>query len=182
MPSELTEDFADQLIDLARAHNVDSGQRRPWDELAREAAGRWLTELEGLLDPLHDELDATLRDTATVELDHTTLVHGDFHLRNCLVRDGRVSGVFDWEIAGAGDWRFDLVNLAFTASRYPDRSSGAARTAITTAVRAECDDATAAFMMACQTLRALSLVAARRPHQLERAARMMQYTLGDWWT
>jgi thiamine kinase-like enzyme len=41
------------------------------------------------------------------------IVHGDFHHRNLLVADGRVSAVVDWDDADVGDPAFDLVTLAF---------------------------------------------------------------------
>jgi aminoglycoside phosphotransferase (APT) family kinase protein len=43
------------------------------------------------------------------------IVHWDFTPDNVLVRDGRVTGVIDWEGVRAGDPRFDLVTLAFYA-------------------------------------------------------------------
>jgi aminoglycoside phosphotransferase (APT) family kinase protein len=43
------------------------------------------------------------------------IVHWDFTPDNVLVRDGRVSGVIDWEGVRAGDPAFDLVTLAFYA-------------------------------------------------------------------
>lgn len=43
------------------------------------------------------------------------IVHWDFTPDNVLVRDGRVTGVIDWEGVRAGDPVFDLVTLAFYA-------------------------------------------------------------------
>jgi aminoglycoside phosphotransferase (APT) family kinase protein len=40
------------------------------------------------------------------------LVHGDFRIGNCLIADGRVTGVLDWELSFVGDPRFDLGYLA----------------------------------------------------------------------
>jgi aminoglycoside phosphotransferase (APT) family kinase protein len=51
------------------------------------------------------------------ELD--AIVHWDFTPDNVLTRDGRVSGVIDWEGARRGDPRFDLVTLAFYAPGTP---------------------------------------------------------------
>jgi aminoglycoside phosphotransferase (APT) family kinase protein len=48
-----------------------------------------------------------------------TIVHWDFTPDNVLVRDGRVSGVIDWEGVRAGDPAFDLVTLAFYAPGTP---------------------------------------------------------------
>jgi len=43
------------------------------------------------------------------------IVHWDFTPDNLLVRDGRVTGVIDWEGVRPGDPWFDLVTLAFYA-------------------------------------------------------------------
>ena len=45
----------------------------------------------------------------------SAIVHWDFTPDNVLVRDGRVTGVIDWEGVRAGDPQFDLVTLAFYA-------------------------------------------------------------------
>ena len=44
------------------------------------------------------------------------LVHGDYRIGNCLVDEGRVTGVLDWELAYLGDPRFDLGYLALAYS------------------------------------------------------------------
>ncbi|MFJ1613620.1 phosphotransferase [Streptomyces sp. NPDC088251] len=41
------------------------------------------------------------------------VVHQDFHHGNLLAVDGTVTGVVDWDGAGRGDRRFDLVTLRF---------------------------------------------------------------------
>jgi hypothetical protein len=41
------------------------------------------------------------------------VVHQDFHANNMLAVDGRITGVIDWDGAGRGDARFDLVTLRF---------------------------------------------------------------------
>ncbi|MFG2626777.1 phosphotransferase [Streptomyces sp. NPDC048473] len=41
------------------------------------------------------------------------VVHQDFHHGNLLALDGSVTGVIDWDGAGRGDRRFDLVTLRF---------------------------------------------------------------------
>ncbi|MFE7620850.1 phosphotransferase [Streptomyces sp. NPDC057496] len=41
------------------------------------------------------------------------VVHQDFHHGNLLAVDGAVTGVVDWDGAGRGDRRFDLVTLRF---------------------------------------------------------------------
>jgi aminoglycoside phosphotransferase (APT) family kinase protein len=182
VPSMFTVGHAEQLIALACRHDIDSGERRPWDALAREASRRALAELEPLPDRFDETLSSMLGDTENIALAQTTIVHGDFHHRNFLVDDGRVTGVFDWDIAGPGDWRFDLVNLAFACQMYPKTVEPAALSAVMDEVREHCDVPVAAFLTACQTLRALSMIRAQRPEWIERASRRMQSALARWWT
>lgn len=51
------------------------------------------------------------------------LVHGDFRLGNLMARDGRLSGVLDWELAHLGDPVEDLAYACMTVWRFsrPDR-------------------------------------------------------------
>ena len=156
--------------------------RRPWDALAREASRRALAALEPLPDRFDETLGAVLDDTEDLALAQTTIVHGDFHHRNLLVDKGRVTGVFDWDIAGPGDWRFDLVNLAFACQMYPRTCEPDALATVVAAVHEHCDAPTAAFLTACQTLRALSMLRERRPDWVEPASRRMQSTFVGLWT
>jgi Phosphotransferase enzyme family len=182
VPSMFTVGQAEQLIALACRHDIDSGKRRPWDALAREASRRALAETGPLPNRFDETLSGMLGATENIALAQTTIVHGDFHHRNFLVDDGRVTGVFDWDIAGPGDWRFDLVTLAFACQMYPKSCEPEALVTVIAAVRKYCDAPTAAFLTACQTLRALSLLRRNRPGWLEPASRRMQATLGQWWT
>jgi aminoglycoside phosphotransferase (APT) family kinase protein len=181
VPQMFTADHAAQLVGLACRHDVDSGMRRPWDAQARAASRRALTELGPLPERFDETLGAVLRETEGVALAQTTVVHGDFHHRNFLVHDGRVTGVFDWDIAGPGDWRFDLVCLAFACQMYPKTCDAEALAIVIAAVREHCDAPTAAFLTACQTLRALSMLRARRPEWVEPASRRMRSTGAQWW-
>jgi hypothetical protein len=47
----------------------------------------------------------------------------------------------DWDIAGAGDWRFDLVNLAFACQLYPSSCAAGVLEVVVSAVNAACDSA-----------------------------------------
>ena len=181
VPDVLDEPRAQQLIGLAREHNVEAGAVRAWDKLAREVAERWTRGLGPLPNGFDAQLAAVLRDTADVELSHTTVVHGDFHHRNCLVTGDTVTGIFDWDIAGAGDWRFDLVCLAFACAIAPKSCQPAAAEAVQAATHAECDGPTAAFLMACQTLRILSMTQAARPAALDRTSERLESALVGWW-
>ncbi|HZZ46897.1 MAG TPA: phosphotransferase family protein [Pseudonocardia sp.] len=47
------------------------------------------------------------------------LVHGDYRPGNCLIQDGRLSAILDWELSFFGDPRFDLgyLSLEYTAGK-----------------------------------------------------------------
>ena len=182
VPSMFTVGHAEQLVALACRHDIDAGERRPWDALAREASWRALAELGPLPDRFDDTLRGTLDDTASLSLAQATVVHGDFHHRNLLVEHGRVTGVFDWDIASPGDWRFDLVSLAFACQMYPKTCDPDALATVIAAVQEHCDAPTSAFLMACQTLRSLSNLRRRHPDRVEPASRWMQATLAHWWS
>ena len=93
-----------------------------------------------------------------------------------------MSGVFDWDIACAGEWRFDLVNLAFGCQMYPKTCEPDALAIVIAAVHEYCDAPTAAFLMACQTLRSLSQLRRSQPDWVEPASQRMQASLVQWWT
>ena len=181
VPSMFTFGHAEQLVALACRHAIDSGESRPWDELAREISWRALAEVGPLPDRFDETLRGTLTETRDLSLAQTTIVHCDFHHRNILVEGGRVTGVFDWDIATPGDWRFDLVCLAFVCQMYPKTCEPDALATVITAVHDHCDAPTAAFLMACQTLRGLSQLRRGQPDRVEPASRAMQATLLQWW-
>ena len=175
----LTLNHATQLIALAGRHDVDSGLRRPWREDAIAAARGWLHSTP--VDPTDARVLAAALDRGEgAEILQTTIVHGDFHHGNALVAGDEVTGVLDWEIAGPGDWRFDLVMLAFGCHIRPDLCEPAAAALVTEAVRSRCSDDVAALMMACQVLRLASMTAARSPGRSARACGRMVAALHDW--
>ena len=181
VPSMLTVGYAEQLVALACRHAIDSGDSRPWDDLARELSWQALAEMGPLPDRFEEILEGTLTETRDLSLAQTTIVHCDFHHRNFLAEDGRVTGVFDWDIATPGDWRFDLVCLAFACQMYPKTCEPDALATVITAVHEHCDAPTAAFLMAVQTLRSLSQLRRGQPARVESASRAMQATLLHWW-
>jgi aminoglycoside phosphotransferase (APT) family kinase protein len=103
---------------LAALHRVDfeaaglSGFGRPAGYLARQVA-RWRGQYEQhrVRDlPLFDELGDWLEGNRPAE-GPPAILHGDFHLDNCLITPGpptRVSAIIDWELATVGDPLVDL--------------------------------------------------------------------------
>jgi aminoglycoside phosphotransferase (APT) family kinase protein len=183
VPAVFSVGHAEQLVALAQRHDIDAGMQQPWGDIARDISRRALADLAPLPDRFDETLRAVVDGTDDVRLAQTTIVHGDFHHRNFLVDDaGRVTGVFDWDIAGPGDWRFDLVNLAFACQMYPKTCEADALGAVIAAVHEHCDAPTAAFLTACQTLRALSMLKSRHVDWVEPASRRMRATLVEWWS
>jgi aminoglycoside phosphotransferase (APT) family kinase protein len=175
----LTLTHAEQLVSLASRHDVDSGLRRPWREDAIAAARGWLDSTP--IDPADARVLAAALDRGEgAEILQTTIVHGDFHHANALVAGDEVTGVIDWEIAGPGDWRFDLVMLAFGCHIAPGSCEAAASELVTEAVRSQCPDDVAALMMACQVLRMASMTAARSPDRSAKACGRMVAALDPW--
>jgi aminoglycoside phosphotransferase (APT) family kinase protein len=128
---------ADALVDaLAALHTLDweaaglAGLGRPAGFLRRQPE-RWLRHWRSsatrplpAMERLAEWLSAHLPDPGP-----TGVLHGDFHLDNCLfsTRGARLAAVIDWELATVGDPLLDLgLLLAFWGER-PHPSPGFAR-------------------------------------------------------
>ena len=104
---------------LARLHRVDyeavglgEGYGRPGNYFARQI-GRWSKQYRASktedipeMDSLMDWLPANIPDD-----DLTTIVHGDYSIRNCIVHptEPRVAAVLDWELSTLGHPNGDLA-------------------------------------------------------------------------
>ena len=120
---DLDRSMVEALVELARRHHAGAGR----DGAAFRAwlVGSLRTGCDGycLHAPLerHDARTRLLlgrvreigRRLNPVDVPAGGIVHRDFHHRNVLWDDGRVSAVVDWEDSGPGDPAFDLVTLAF---------------------------------------------------------------------
>lgn len=69
-------------------------------------------------DPVIEAAYAWMRDRVPDAVE-PSLVHGDYRPGNCLIDDGRVSAILDWELCHFGDPRFDLgyLTLDYTAGK-----------------------------------------------------------------
>jgi aminoglycoside phosphotransferase (APT) family kinase protein len=70
-------------------------------------------------DPVVDEAYAWVRSRRPDEVP-PSLVHGDYRIGNCLIDDGRISAILDWELSFIGDPRFDLgyMSLDYHAGKF----------------------------------------------------------------
>ncbi|GAB91489.1 phosphotransferase family protein [Gordonia rhizosphera] len=111
---------------LARIHTVDLdavglsdlASHKPY---APRQLKRWSTQWEQSKTREIPELDAlTRRLAATMPEQHeTTLVHGDFHLRNVMIdpASGAVTAALDWELSTLGD---PLADIGSTLAYWPE--------------------------------------------------------------
>jgi Ser/Thr protein kinase RdoA (MazF antagonist) len=122
VPARLTAGHMRQVLSLAERHAGMAGDSPSvWRSYVRAA-------LSGAHEPgrvafarathadaarLLDEIHALAPRVAGLTLPDGDVVHGDFHHENLLVDGERVTAVFDWEQATAGDWRYDVSWLAF---------------------------------------------------------------------
>ena len=128
IPDELTVELADELLDLVALEQGLAPEGGSW-------ADSLLAQFRGDADwPRHDgpravapsivdELVALGARSEGLVLPEADVVHGDYHQRNLLTIDGRVSAVFDWEGAHTGDCRFDGFVLGYWARAVPDFAS-----------------------------------------------------------
>jgi aminoglycoside phosphotransferase (APT) family kinase protein len=194
VPERLTAGHAGQLLALAERHAGMGGGPRP------AAAPRWASYVRDALAGAHrPERVASLRasraDAARLAdevhergewmaaqlVRSSDVVHGDFHHRNVLVDGDRVTAVFDWEQATPGDWRYDVLWLAFWTRvdvRGVDRAAadlveGRARELLTPAERAAYAGLT--------TLRILDMFAHHWPDRLALATGWCESLLAPAW-
>jgi hygromycin-B 4-O-kinase len=93
-------------------------------------AGRWRDVLERTLEDARRDLSGAMADR---RCDVTTLlsayerlinccgedrglIHGDYGSNNVLAKEGRVTGVLDWDLAMVGDPLYDVANVYFWAT------------------------------------------------------------------
>jgi aminoglycoside phosphotransferase (APT) family kinase protein len=117
--------YATELVDaLAAIHALPAAQLR--GVVAERGFVATLDHWQGVHhemqlvhDPIVEEAYAWAR-TRVPDPVEARLVHGDYRIGNCLVHDGHVTGVLDWELAFVGDPRFDLgyIDLAYHAGKF----------------------------------------------------------------
>ena len=127
------------------------------------------------------ELEAIVECDGALELFDDSVMHCDFHHRNYLAEGDVVTGVFDWEIATAGDWRFDLFTLAFWTTIYRTGIEREARELITARLHEVCPPAVLAFFSACQSLRQIDFDGRMHPERLGMLVEAIERRIGPWW-
>ena len=108
-PRGLATDLADHLaaihrIDATRA--AEAATPQSFQQRIDHWQGVW--EAQRLVrDPVIDEAYRWVRSREPDPV-APALVHGDYRIGNCLIDDGRITAILDWELSYVGDPRFDL--------------------------------------------------------------------------
>jgi aminoglycoside phosphotransferase (APT) family kinase protein len=109
----LTHALADiHAVDISKVGLADLASHKPYAQRQlKRWAGQWERSKTREL-PALDDLTSRLI-AAVPEQRETTLVHGDFHLRNVITvpETGEVSGVLDWELSTLGEPLADMGSM-----------------------------------------------------------------------
>lgn len=183
VPDAMTPAHARRLVELAAMHRDIAGESYDW---RRFAVDRMREHLQTVVQdqravPLAHELAAVMERSEGVEIRQHDVVHADFHHRNYLAIDDEVTGVFDWEFAMPGDWRTDLVNLAFWAALLPGQILHDAASIIIDEAFTACPPDLLAFLVAYQSLRHLDFDVRVHPERVEFIAHGIETQIAPWW-
>jgi aminoglycoside phosphotransferase (APT) family kinase protein len=88
------------LEDFGRPEGFMPRQVARWTRQLADSRSREIDGIERLADELRDSVPQQL---------YASIVHGDYRLDNCLVRDGSIAAVLDWEMSTLGDPLSDLA-------------------------------------------------------------------------
>lgn len=181
VPTVTTAAHIAALLELAERHIDFAGETLDWQAAAARKTARSLEVAAESAPVLAAELSQVLDRTSHIKLRQGDVVHSDFHHQNLLVIGDEVTGVFDWEIATPGDWRFDVVTLAFWSSMVPGQVPADARAMVYEQMTAICAPAELAFMAAVLAARQLAFEASTHPDRIARFAEGLQHVVAPWW-
>ena len=181
VPGEMTTAHAEALLGLAERHAGFAEEAFDWQSAALRQTRRSLDIARSVAPELVAELEQAVERADGIELRRGDVVHSDFHHRNFLAEGDRVTGVFDWEIASPGDWRFDVVALAFWLSMVPASASEEARRLVRSKAESLRDPGTLAFMAAALAARQLDFYIRRRPERVPGFQAALERTVAPWW-
>lgn len=193
VPPRLEDVHARQLLGFWSAHRDAVPEGSDWPERAvaalrlgdpalfadhapvRAAGGEAADLLEAVIAVGHETTPSTLRGNDAM--------HGDWHHRNLLADGDQVTAIIDWEHAGAGDARLDLVLLGYWARTYDGigvAPEAAARigTAVDEHVEPEARTPLSAFV----ALHQLWFVCAFRPERIDETVEQVRRGLSPRWS
>jgi aminoglycoside phosphotransferase (APT) family kinase protein len=182
VPDAMTAPHARRLLELVALHRDAAGDNGDWRAFARDRTAEHMTTAvrDERAARLARELAAVIERQDRVDLRHGDVVHSDFHHRNFLAVGDEVTGVFDGEFARAGDWRMDLVTLAFWCAIGGLVPEDSAHMVIASALAA-CPPDVLAFLAAFQALRQLDFDVRMHPARVESIVSAIDANVAPWW-
>lgn len=90
------------LADMGRPTGYLARQLSRWNQQWADSKQRELPEF----DQVHDKLVSTCPESLT-----SSLVHGDYHIGNCVLADGKLLAILDWEMCTQGDPLADFAMM-----------------------------------------------------------------------
>lgn len=181
VPDVMNAAHARAMLTLAERHASFAEDTFDWKAAAVRQCGRSLEAIRPVAPGLADELARVLDMAPGIELRRGDVVHSDFHHRNFLAEGDRVTGVFDWDLATPGDWRFDLVTLAFWSAVLPNAFADEARHIIRERLHAVCEPETLAFLTAVRAVTQLEFDARLHPERLPKFREAIEREAAQWW-
>ncbi len=179
VPDVMSAGHAKRLCDLVTMHASAAGGRQ---NMPRETESRFATiEAREETSSLAAEIRAVIERSQGIALFDDGVVHGDFHHRNYLAIGHQVTGVFDWELARIGDWRSDLVTLAFWAAIVPAQVPPEVAEIIQRRLVSECPHDVIAYFAAHCALRQLDFDVREHPERLLVARDAIEAHVAPWW-
>jgi aminoglycoside phosphotransferase (APT) family kinase protein len=185
VPVVMSAAHAVQLLGLAERHagraaGVTPREKREPDVQRSMDGARWLQQHLPTR-ALGREVEAVLDRLAPTPLPRTDICHGDFHHRNFLAREAEVSGVFDWEGASCGDWRFDVASLAFWSCVASSQVAPEAAALILARTEDVCDEPALALYGATLSMRAVGFYMATHPEWVDDTLASIDLCVAQWW-
>ena len=183
VPDVMTMPHARRLVELAGMHAGAAGRTSTWRGEALEEMrllfGRLARSAE--VGGLAVELARVIESAGELQFLEDGIVHNDFHHRNYLAAGDEVTGVFDWELASVGDWRADLVTLAFWSSIVTEHVPGDVAAYVTEAMRSRCPPKITAFFAARIAIRQLDFVVRVHPDRVSGMVNSVEERIAPWW-
>lgn len=183
VPDVMTEAHMRRLLQLCETHAT-----------AAAAIGRWrqerFTKIEDRINTLlgngdarrlGEELAAVIERSADVQTLEDGVVHGDFHHRNFLAIGDEITGVFDWDFASPGDWRYDLVTLAFWSALIPSQIPPDVASLAVERMNTHCPPDLRALLVALRAITQLDFDIRVHPNRLPEIIGGLESTIAPWW-
>jgi hypothetical protein len=183
VPEVMTPGHADQLLRLAARHAGAAGASRAWVPIALRFIRGWAegARHHPVTARLGRELEHVAIRNASAPIRMTDVMHSDFHHRNFLAEGERVTGVFDWELASVGDWRFDVVTLGFWSAIPRGQVPEETGNLVLARMFEVCEPQVLAFFAAIQALRHITFDLTAHPDRLERIVDGIETAVAPWW-